>query len=213
MLFFPPTWQWDVIRSQTVTLHKYTATETGRTRLYGAFPAFRSAPGCFFSRIARHGKVNGKSTGWENKRRRGKLFMAHFVILDSWRWSSKVAAGCFGWDREQAAAQLRSEISGMKWLRKEMIELWVVQNVREKCCPTNSACVMFPSQSRHYKFSICGFFLQLRPLFLSFSISLRQQSANGPVFILLQLRKKTLCFFFFTQQTIYRESLTSSTPP
>lgn len=46
-------------------------------------------------------------------------------------------------------------------------------------------------------FSICGFSLQLPPLFLSFSISRRQQSANGPVFILLQLRKKTLCFFFF----------------
>lgn len=46
-------------------------------------------------------------------------------------------------------------------------------------------------------FSICGFFLQLPPLFLSFSISLRQQSANGPVFILLQLRKKTVLLFFF----------------
>lgn len=50
--------------------------------------------------------------------------------------------------------------------------------------------------------SICGFFLQHPPLFLHPSICLRRQSANGPVIISLQLRKKTLCFFF-THKTVY----------
>lgn len=109
----------------------------------------------------------------------------------------------------------------------------------ESAVRTNSACIMFPSQSRHYKrtrkarvqirklchsaplffFPICGFFLQLPPLFLSFSISLRQQSANGPVFILLQLRKKTLCFSFSPSRPFIenhrppRRPLTASQPP
>lgn len=110
-----------------------------------------------------------------------------------------------------------------------MVELWVVQMCmkKEKCCQATiiQRCIMFrcessieqkkksksavsPTLSPGSIFfpSICGFFSQHPPLLLHPSICLRRQSANGPVIILLPLRKKTLHFFFFlTHKTIYIE--------